>query len=687
MLNSLVVSLWKTCVRIFLYHNLGLHIAVVISMMYGFSNAYVFIISISLIVIYKKNLHFMTLSVFMLCFIGMYSLYQHNIALIKGEVKVVQVIEKTYQSQYRFRYKNVYVLLYDSKDKYEIGEVYLIDATVIPFPRQTRPFGINLSTYYKGLNTYGTLNMNEIKFVKNTFHIQSLRQYVIEEFKRFESKDVFYAFIFDITKDIESNINWLYLMRVSGLHIFFMIEILRHVLKKQLYHPILPLALSIVFLVLQDFNPSMFRLTLYYSLSFILFTYQVTMERSLKILMTWFFQLLIMPYLIFNIGLMLTYLIVLSIHYIEHIFKSYHRVVRLYVSSIVISCILLPLSHVFVFTQVIVSPLLFGGIFFLLFPFMLLTLLFPILDSYLYTMYQWMMISINSLDRWYVSLHIKAFSEIFLMMLCVLLFYTLKSQKLDIFIKRAFIGVCLIAISAISFKVDGIYFYALDTGQGDSNIIHSKDCTIVIDAFQYVEETLLGLGVKTIDYVFITHDDIDHVKELKRLEDIFMIKHIITNPYTRLDIKNQTFITIPEHITCGDINIHVLGPLKDYKNDNDNSLNIKIDIYDKTILFMGDSSKEVELDLIQAYKDILDVDIIKIGHHGSKTSTHEIFIKEIKANKAIISVGRNNRYLMPHLEVLQTLKEGQLHILRTDTMGTIEVKLTKDNITYRFYEP
>lgn len=687
MLNSLVVSLWKTCVRIFLYHNLGLHIAVIISLMYGFSNAYVFMISISLIIIYKKNLHALTLGVLMLCYVGMYSLYQQNLEFIKGEVKVVQVIEKTYESQYRFRYKNLYVLLYDSKDKYDIGDVYQIDANVIPFPRQTRPFGINLNTYYKGLNTYGTLKMNEITFVKNTFHIQSIRQYIIKELSRFESKDVFYAFIFDIAPENESKINWLYLMRVSGVHIFFIIEILRYVLKKQLYHPILPLALSLVFLVLQDFNPSMLRLTLYYSLSHILFTYHVTMVRSLKIMMTWFFQLLIMPYLIFNIGLMLTYLIVLSIHYIQHIFKSYHQVLRLYVSSIVILCILLPLSHVFVFTQVFVSPLLFGVIFFLLYPFMLLTLLIPVLDPYLYRIYQFMILSIDSLDRWYMSLHIKAFSEIFLVILCLLLFYTLKSKTLYTFIKRTCIGICLIALNAISFNVEGVYFYALDTGQGDSNIIYSKDCTIVIDAFQYVEETLLGLVVKTIDYVFITHDDIDHVKELKRVEQVFKIKHIITNPYTTLQINNQTFITIPEHITCGDINIHILGPLKDYKDDNDNSLNIKIDIYDKTILFMGDSSKEVELDLIQAYKDILDVDIIKIGHHGSNTSTHESFIKEIKASKAIISVGRNNRYRMPHLEVLQTLKEGQLHILRTDTMGTIEVKLTKNNITYRFYEP
>jgi competence protein ComEC len=227
----------------------------------------------------------------------------------------------------------------------------------------------------------------------------------------------------------------------------------------------------------------------------------------------------------------------------------------------------------------------------------------PILDPYLFQMYQILILSIERLDAWYVSIHVKDLTEIVLMILLIVFFYVLRSQTPYIFIKRVLFSLCFMGISLISFKDMGIYVYALDTGQGDSNVIFSKDCTIVIDAFQYVEETLLGLGVKSIDYVFITHNDIDHVKELNRLDRVFKIKHVISNPYTRLPVKNQMFVEIPYTLTCGDLNIHLLGPLKDYKNDNDNSLNIKVEMYDKKILFMGDSSKDVELDLMNQYDD------------------------------------------------------------------------------------
>ena len=318
---------------------------------------------------------------------------------------------------------------------------------------------------------------------------------------------------------------------------------------------------------------------------------------------------------------------------------------------------------------------------------MLLTLLIPVLDTWLFKLYQWIVFVVEALDTLYFSIHIKAFSGIFLVLGLIMCMYILRSRSLGMYVKRMSIVLCVIAFHMISFQAEGINVYALDTGQGDSNIIHSKDCTIVIDAFQFIEETLLGLGVKTIDYLFITHDDIDHFKELKRLEKVFNIKHIITNPYTILRVKEQTFIEIPHRMRCGDIDIHVLGPVKDYKNDNDNSLIIKLDMYGKSILYLGDSSKEVELDLLKTYEDFLKVDILKIGHHGSKTSTHEDFIYSTKATQAIISVGRNNPYDMPHQEVIQTLRKRQLHILRTDTMGTIVIFIDKKNVTYRFYEP
>lgn len=687
MLNSLVQSLWKTCVHTFLYHNLGIHALIIISFMYGFFNPYVFLFTLFLILVHLKSLHVVSLFIGAMFVMTLIGLHAKTMTEIKGEVKVVQVIEKTYQSQYRIRVKHRYVLLYAAKGAYEIGDVLFVDAKVTPFTQKTRPFGIDFKSYYKGFNTHGTLDIKTIEVVRKTFHINALRQFLMDETNRFKSKEVFHAFIFDVTPDLDTNMNWLYLMRMSGIHIVFIIEILRLTFKKRLHHPLIPLAMSLVFLILQDFNPSVLRLSMYYGLNFILFKKHIIVQRSLKIVLTWLFQLIIMPYLMYHIGLLITYIIVLNVSYIQHTFKRYHALIKMYVTSLSVQLILLPLSHVFALTQVFFTPFLFVLIFFVLYPFMLLTLLIPVLDPWLFLFYQWIVFVVESLDTLYFSVHIKAFSDIFLVLGLIICTYVLRSLSVGAYVKRMSIVFFVIALHMVSFQAEGIRVYALDTGQGDSNIVYSKDCTIVIDAFQFVEETLLGLGVKTIDYVFITHDDIDHVKELKRLEKVFNITHIITNPYTILGVKEQTFIEIPQRMRCGDIDIHVLGPLKDYKNDNDNSLIIKLDMYGKSILYLGDSSKEVELDLLKTYEDFLKVDILKIGHHGSKTSTHEDFIYATEAALAIISVGRNNRYNMPHQEVIQTLREGQLHILRTDTMGTIVLFIDKKNVSYRFYEP
>ncbi len=112
---------------------------------------------------------------------------------------------------------------------------------------------------------------------------------------------------------------------------------------------------------------------------------------------------------------------------------------------------------------------------------------------------------------------------------------------------------------------------------------------------------------------------------------------------------------------------------KDHGNENDNSVVVYTKLNDRKFLFMGDAGVKVEEDLIKNYN--LDIDFLKVGHHGSNTSSSIDFIDEIDPKFSIISVGKNNRYGHPKKSVLDTIKISRIY--RTDIDGSIEIKLNK----------
>ena len=123
---------------------------------------------------------------------------------------------------------------------------------------------------------------------------------------------------------------------------------------------------------------------------------------------------------------------------------------------------------------------------------------------------------------------------------------------------------------------------------------------------------------------------------------------------------------------------------KDYDNENDNSSVIYTELNNHKFLFMGDAGVEVEEDLIEKY-NLNDIDVLKVGHHGSNTSSSKIFINNIKPKYAIISVGKNNRYGHPKSSVLDTLSNSKIY--RTDLDGSIMFKINNNKLKIETYEP
>lgn len=204
----------------------------------------------------------------------------------------------------------------------------------------------------------------------------------------------------------------------------------------------------------------------------------------------------------------------------------------------------------------------------------------------------------------------------------------------------------------------------INVGQGDSTLIRKGNSVIMIDtggskykdiANDVLIPYLRKKRIYDIDALIITHDDYDHNGALNELQKRIKVKKIF-------DDKTDFPVSV-NGITFNNLN------LKTYEEDNENSLVIQFQMWDKKFLVMGDASKEVEKEILKQNDD-LECDILRIGHHGSNTSTSDEFIKALKPEEAIISVG-NNYYGHPHDDVLYVLNKYNIKVRRTDIEGTI----------------
>lgn len=239
---------------------------------------------------------------------------------------------------------------------------------------------------------------------------------------------------------------------------------------------------------------------------------------------------------------------------------------------------------------------------------------------------------------------------------------------------------------------------AVDVGQGDSFIIKFPNgMTALIDAgdkTQYFDNgarvilpLLNKLGIDTVDYGFISHVDSDHYKGIESLIKNQRIKVIYKPLLDSLSESDLEFEKFLRHNHCyfhyyskmsipvGNTRIYVLNDtINNYfgsRKSNDRSGLLKL-VYGRTsFLFTGDAGIQIEDDYINKYGPFLNSDVLKVGHHGSKTSTSEKFVKYVSPKFAIISAGVANKFGHPSKLILDRLDENNIEVLRTDQSGAI----------------
>ena len=178
------------------------------------------------------------------------------------------------------------------------------------------------------------------------------------------------------------------------------------------------------------------------------------------------------------------------------------------------------------------------------------------------------------------------------------------------------------------------------------------------------------------------HGDFDHIGNFYIIQNKINIKNVVFNCAEFNDLEKDIIKNINSYCSCIDgikLNGYVFSFLntKKFNNENDNSSVIYTEFAGYKFLFMGDAGVEKEKDILDKY-NLSNVDVLKVGHHGSKTSSSKEFINEINPNYSIISVGKNNRYGHPNKEVLNNLSNSKIY--RTDQDGSIMFKIKNNKL-------
>ena len=227
------------------------------------------------------------------------------------------------------------------------------------------------------------------------------------------------------------------------------------------------------------------------------------------------------------------------------------------------------------------------------------------------------------------------------------------------------VGLILYHLPVHNFISEEICF--INVGQGDSCLIRKGTTSVLIDTggltyTDLAKETLIPFlrkkRIYNIDLVITSHNDFDHSGALDSLKENFYVKRVKTN--------NDIFPVSVGGLTFTNYNNHIA----EYSDENDRSLVIGFSLMNKYFLMMGDAPIMVERNIIKEYPE-LDCDILKVGHHGSNTSTCKEFVQLVSPDTAIISAGVNNKYGHPHKSVLKILNDANVKIRRTDLEGTI----------------
>lgn len=610
--------------------------------------------------------------------------------------------------------------------KYKLGDSVFVTGDKMEISNNTVPDTFNYKHYLVSNEIYSVVNITNIERIKeNDSVFYYLKNILFDRGKKLEkSYPYISSLIFGNNSYLDDDVLLSYrengishLFAISGLHISIFIMLISVLLDKikvpEIIKSIILICFLLFYMFLTDFSMSVLRGAIFTILLIVNKLLKLEIPTVNLLLLTLSIILFNNPLNLNNVGLLYSFLVTLFLIVFSSLLNSKSKIYSLFMISFVAFLVSYPIT-VNNFNQVNFLSIIYNLFFVpyvssILLPFTLLSYVVPALDNILYILIRIIEFAsqfLNSIDIFKVSMCKMnvLLITVYFVIICKL-FIKFDSKKVKYFV---FLCVFLIIHYFLPLgKEDYVLFF--DVGQGDSSLISVDNSYTLIDTggrityddkeydYKIARNKLIPYfkanGIRKIDNLVLTHGDADHMREASYLVNNIDVGKVIFNcgEYNvlekelikELNNKGIRYFTCVNNINIGDYKLEILNTGV-YDNENDSSSVIYFKYNDYKFLFMGDASVERERDILEKYK-LSNIDFLKVGHHGSNTSSGDFFINNINPKYSVISVGKDNRYGHPKEDVLDILKNSKIY--RTDVDGSIEIKLNKDGYKIKTYVP
>ena len=633
-------------------------------------------------------------------FIGIVTKYEVKEDKITIEIKAKEKLLITY----KYQDKEFNNLSYGDKIK--------VKGTLITPSKNTNQNTFNYQKYLYYKKIYYLVEATSInKIANNHNYLYTIKNILYQKIDKLKSSNYIKTLLFcdnTLSKEIKESyrINGIsHLFSVSGMHINFFVSIIYLYLNKITYNKRIKYLITNIFIIIYLIlfpSSSLLRsavMSILYSINYLL---KLKIKKIDILLLTLGVSLLINPFIIYDLGYIYSYTITFFLVLSSSTLKNKNKINKIIYISLLSFLVSIPItiynSYEINIISILLNIILVPIISIIILPLTILTYIFPILDSILYLFTSTLETISLFISKIKITKIIFPKPSLLIIALYYIIFLLSYQNK-----KYFYLNIILLIIIYISPYLNSNFEIVMfEVGEADCHLIkypYNKN-TILIDTgkneYKIKNEVipyLKSIGIKKIDYLIITHGDLDHMGEGINLVNNFKVEKVIFNcgPYNDLeqelikvlDKKKIKYYSCIKELNIDNNKLYFLQT-KEYDNENDNSNVIYSELNVYKFMFMGDAGIDKEKDILDKY-NLSNVDVLKVGHHGSKTSSSKEFINVINPKYSIISVGKNNRYGHPNKEVLENLENSKIY--RTDEDGSIMFKIKNNELKIETCSP
>ncbi|CAH0347074.1 DNA internalization-related competence protein ComEC/Rec2 [Bacillus sp. CECT 9360] len=568
--------------------------------------------------------------------------------------------------------------------------------------------------------------------------------YVEKHFPR-ETSGYVSALLFGEQKEINEDelaifqrLGLVHLLAISGLHVSFLAGIIFYAgIRLGVTREMMSLSMLTflpIYVILSGASISVWRACLMAMIFFLLLYLKKHIPITKSMIIVYLSLLFIQPYMLFNIGFQLSFAAAFSIILSSAIVPRYKsRAVQLFMVSFVCQMSTVPIL-LFNFYEVTILGvflnILFVPLYSILLPFSILAFLIHIVyppagDFFIYFLD--LIITASNEVAGFVSIMPLAsvafgkpsFFLMLMLVLAILVFFI--GWDLSAFKTVKYLSAAIALLLVFQLYIEKLNPFGevifIDIGQGDAILIK-----LPFDKGNYLIDTggrlmfkqeawkqrrssfntgkdiivplLKSKGIGRLDKLILTHPDADHIGGVKEVIQEIDVEEIVIGRGSEKDYIREEFIDTAKakKITftavkrgdrwkAGEATFYILNPYREEEDKNESSIVMYAEFGGQRWMFTGDLGMDGEKEIHKVFPN-LRADVLKAGHHGSKTSTSESFLDRLQPRIAIISAGKENRYGHPHPEVMEALNERRIHIYRTDKDGAVSYRFTKRSGTF-----